>query len=176
GYFLFPFALGNLAGALVLGKLFDTRGRRAMISGTYLLSAALLALSGWLFYIEALNALTQTLLWCVVFFFASAGASSGYLTVSEIFPIEFRAQAIAFFFAVAQFFGGVIAPALFGYFVAASNRGENPVPLFIGYLVGAGLMAVGGLVALVFAVDAEGRPLEQVATPLSAVEARRPGR
>ncbi|HEU4617548.1 MAG TPA: MFS transporter, partial [Gammaproteobacteria bacterium] len=127
GYFLFPFALGNLAGALLLGVLFDTKGRRAMISGTYLLSAALLAISGCLFYAGALNALTQTMLWCVIFFFASAGASSGYLTVSEIFPIEFRAQAIAFFFAIAQFFGGVVAPALFGRLVEASNDGANPL-------------------------------------------------
>jgi MFS family permease len=171
GYFLFPFAFGNLAGALLLGRLFDTWGRRPMISGSYLLSAVLLALSGYLFYIGALNALTQTVLWCVVFFFASAGASSGYLTVSEIFPIEFRAQVIAFFFAIAQLFGGVVAPALFGYLIEASNGGTDPGPLFVGYLIGAALMAIGGLVAVFFAVDAERKSLEDIATPLTAVKA-----
>lgn len=169
GYFLFPFAFGNLAGAVILGRLFDTWGRRRMISGSYLLAAALLAFSGYQFYVGALNAFSQTVIWCVIFFFASAGASSAYLTVSEIFPIEFRAQAIAFFFALAQFFGGVVAPALFGYLIEASEGGADATPLFVGYLIGAALMALGGLVALFFAVDAEGRSLEDIAPPLSSV-------
>jgi MFS family permease len=164
--YFFPFALGNLAGPLLLGHLFDVWGRRVMIAGTYLVSAAILAFSGYLFWIGALNAVTQTMLWCVVFFFASAGASSAYLTVSEIFPLELRAQAISFFFAIAQFFGGVIAPALFG---ALIGKGTNPTPLFYGYIVGAGLMAVGGLIAMAFAVKAEQRSLEDVARPLSLV-------
>jgi MFS family permease len=164
--YFFPFALGNLLGPLLLGRLFDTWGRKPMIAGTYLVSAAILAVSGYLFWIGALTALTQTILWCVVFFIASAGASSAYLTVSEIFPIELRAQAISFFFAISQFFGGVIAPALFASLIGDA---KNRTPLFYGYLVGAGLMAVGGLVALFFAVPAHQRSLEQIAKPLSAV-------
>ncbi|GII21492.1 MFS transporter [Planosporangium mesophilum] len=165
-WYFFPFALGNLLGPLLLGRLFDTWGRKPMIAGTYLLSAAILAVSGYLFWIGALNAVTQTILWCVVFFIASAGASSAYLTVSEIFPIELRAQAISFFFAIAQVVGGVIAPWVFAQLIGDA---KNPTPLFYGYLVGAGLMAVGGLVALFYAVPAHGRSLEQVAKPLSVV-------
>jgi MFS family permease len=165
--YFFPFALGNLLGPLLLGHLFDVWGRRVMIAGTYLISAAVLAFSGYLFYIGVLNATTQTILWCVTFFFASAGASSAYLTVSEIFPLELRAQAISFFFAIAQFFGGVIAPYLFATLI---GDGKNKTPLFIGYLGGAGLMALGGLVALVYAVKAERKSLEDVARPLSMVD------
>jgi MFS family permease len=167
--FFLPFALGNLAGPLVLGHLFDTLGRRKMIAGTYLISATILAVSGYLFWIGALNAVTQTILWCVVFFFASAAASSGYLTVSEIFPLELRSQAISFFFAISQLVGGVLAPWIFGLLI---GKGTSPTPLFIGYLVGAGLMAVGGLTAAVIGVDAERRSLEDIASPLSAVRAR----
>jgi MFS family permease len=164
--YFFPFALGNLLGPLLLGRLFDTWGRKPMIAGTYLVSAVILAVSGYLFWIGALNAVTQTILWCVVFFIASAGASSAYLTVSEIFPIELRAQAISFFFAISQVAGGVVAPWVFARLIGDA---KNPTPLFYGYLVGAGLMAVGGLVALFFAVPAHGRSLEQIAKPLSAV-------
>ncbi len=167
-YFL-PFALGNLLGPLTIGRLFDTIGRRKMISSTYLLSAVILAFSGYLFWIGALNAVTQTALWCVVFFIASAAASSGYLTVSEIFPLELRGQAISFFFAISQLSGGVVAPWLFGKLV---GDGTKPTPLFIGYLVGAGLMALGGLVAAFLGVDAERRSLEDIASPLSAVRTR----
>jgi MFS family permease len=140
-----------------------------MIAGTYLISAAVLAFSGYLFWIGALNAITQTVLWCVVFFFASAAASSGYLTVSEIFPLELRGQAISFFFAISQLTGGVVAPWLFGRLV---GDGTKPTPLFIGYLIGAGLMALGGLVAAFLGVDAERRSLEDIASPLTAVRTR----
>jgi MFS family permease len=107
---------------------------------------------------------TQTIAWCVIFFFASAGASAGYLTVSEIFPLEVRAKAIAVFFAIAQCFGA-LGPVVYG---ALIGDGSNPFNLFLGYLLGAGVMIVGGLVTLAFGVDAEGKSLEDVATPLSA--------
>ena len=167
--FFLPFALGNLLGPIVLGRLFDTLGRRKMIAGTYLISAVILAISGYLFWIGALNAVTQTILWCVVFFFASAAASAGYLTVSEIFPLELRGQAISFFFAISQLSGGVVAPWLFGRLV---GDGTKPTPLFIGYLVGAALMAIGGLVAAFLGVDAEQKSLEDIASPLTVVRAR----
>lgn len=139
-----------------------------MIAGTYLTSAVVLAISGFLFKVGAVNAITLTVLWCVVFFFASAGASSGYLTVSEIFPLELRSQAISFFFGFSQI-AGTVAPLIFGVLIGS---GHNRTPLFYGYLFGAALMAVGGIVEIVLGVDAEGKSLEEVATPLSA--ARQP--
>ncbi len=166
--YLIAFAVGNLAGPLFLGHLFDTVGRRKMISGTYLLSGVLLAISAWMFDAGMLNAFTQTLAWCVIFFFASAGASSAYLTVSEIFPLEVRAQAIAVFFAIAQCFGA-IGPIFYGWLI---GEGEDPGKLFIGYLIGAAVMIVGGVVEAVLGVDAEGKSLEDVASPLSAVTTR----
>jgi MFS family permease len=166
GLYFFPFALGNLAGPLILGRLFDTIGRRRMIASTYGGSAILLAISGWLFNQGVLDAGTQTVMWCVIFFFASAGASAAYLTVSEIFPLELRAQAIAFFFAISQLAGGVAAPTIFGALIGdASSRG----PLTVGYYLGAGLMFAGGLIAWFFGVNAERKSLEDVASPLSAV-------
>jgi len=163
-YFIF-FALGNLIGPLVLGRLFDSVGRRRMISGTYLLSGILLALSAVLFNAGVLDAVTQTVCWCVVFFFASAGASAAYLTVSEIFPVEVRAKAIAVFFAIAQTFGA-IGPWLYG---ALIGTGQDHFRLFVGYLIGAGVMMIGGLVELFLGVAAEGKSLEDVASPISAV-------
>jgi MFS family permease len=163
-YFIF-FALGNLIGPLVLGHLFDTVGRRRMISGTYLLSGVLLAISAILFNAGYLNAVTQTACWCVIFFFASAGASAAYLTVSEIFPVEVRAKAIAVFFAIAQTFGAV-GPWLYGLLI---GDGHDHTKLFIGYLIGAGVMALGGVVELLLGVSAEGKSLEDVASPLSSV-------
>ena len=165
GYFFFPFAIGNLAGPLVLGHLFDTIGRRKMIFGTYLISGLVLAASAFMFQAGLLNATTQTIFWCVSFFFASAGASSAYLTVSEIFPLEVRGQAISYFFCIAQI-AGASAPVLYGKLMGDfSSRG----PLTIGYLIGAAVMIIGGLVALLLGINAEGQSLEDVADPLSKV-------
>jgi MFS family permease len=172
-YYFFPFAVGNLLGPLVLGPLFDTLGRRRMILWTYALSAVLLYVSAVLFYNGTLSATTQTIFWCVIFFFASAGASSAYLTVSEIFPLELRGQAISYFFAISQGAGGVVAPWLFGHLIGGANNAHvHPGPLTIGYLIGATVMLIGGLVAWFIGVNAERTSLEDVATPLSVV--RRP--
>ncbi|HEY6539129.1 MAG TPA: MFS transporter [Candidatus Dormibacteraeota bacterium] len=163
-YYFFPFAAGNLLGPLLLGGLFDSVGRRKMILLTYGLSGLLLAGSGVLFDEGVLTAFTQTALWCVVFFFASAGASSAYLTVSEIFPLELRAQAISFFFAISQLVGGTAAPTLFA---ALIGNGHHTGPLSIGYFFGGAIMLAGGLVAWFFGVNAERQSLEDVAPPLS---------
>jgi MFS family permease len=165
GYYFFPFAVGNLIGPLLLGPLFDTIGRRVMIALTYCLSAILLAISGWLFSVGALTPVTQTIFWCVIFFLASAGASSAYLTVSEIFPLELRGSAISLFFAISQI-AGVIAPSVFSALIGA---GTSRGPLAIGYIVGAGIMFLGGLVAWFFGVNAERKSLEDISTPLTAV-------
>jgi len=169
-YYFLPFALGNLAGPLLLGHLFDTIGRRKMISGTYLLSGLLLTVSAALFGAGHLNATTQTIFWCVIFFFASAGASSAYLTVSEIFPLELRGQAIAFFFSIAQIFGA-IATSLYGHLIGGANN-PNPDrgPLTAGYYLGAAVMIFGGIVAAVLAVNAERRSLEDIADPLTKAQ------
>jgi MFS family permease len=167
GYYFFPFAAGNLAGPLLLGHLFDTIGRRKMILFTYAGSGILLALSAIMFSAGMLNAVTQTAFWCVIFFFASAGASSAYLTVSEIFPLELRGQAISFFFAISQLAGGVAAPRLFADLIGS---GHSRGPLTIGYFVGAGIMVAGGIIAWYFGVNAERQSLEKIATPLSAAK------
>ncbi|ALE06219.1 MFS transporter [Arthrobacter sp. ERGS1:01] len=165
-FYFFPFALGNLAGPLILGPLFDTIGRRKMIFATYALSGIVLAVSAALFQAGALTALTQTIFWCVSFFFASAGASSAYLTVSEIFPLELRGQAISYFFAIGQAVGA-FAPALYGALIGdGSSRG----PLAAGYYLGAGVMIVGGFIALFFGINAERQSLESIADPLSKVQ------
>ncbi len=171
--FLIAFAVGNLTGPLTIGHLFDTIGRKKMISGTYILSGVLLAITAFLFQADVLTATTQTIAWCIIFYFASAGASSAYLTVSEIFPQEVRAKAIAVFFAIAQCFGA-LGPVIYG---ALIGEGESRGPLFYGYLLGAGVMIVGGLVAAFLGVSAEGKSLEDVATPLAArnAQTRRPG-
>ena len=166
-WYLLVFAAGNLLGPLTLGRLFDTVGRKAMISGTYIISGAMLALTGFLFNAGVLTAGTQTILWCAIFFFASAGASAGYLTVSEIFPIEVRAEAIAVFFAIAQCFGA-LGPVIYGNLIGS---GDDPLRLSIGYLIGGGVMIAGGLVELAFGVPAERASLEDVARPLSLVRA-----
>jgi MFS family permease len=158
-YFMF-FAAGNLIGPLFLGKLFDTIGRRRMIGGTYFISGVLLVISAILFEAGALNAVTQTICWCVIFFFASAGASAAYLTVSEIFPVEVRAKAIAVFFAIAQFFGS-LGPWLYGNLI---GTGKDHFKLFIAYLIGAAVMLAGSVVEAVIGVDAEGVSLEQLSS------------
>jgi len=164
GGYLLPFALGNVLGPIVLGHLFDTIGRKKMIAATYGLSGILLGLTGWLFHAGLLTAQTQTLAWTLVFFVASAAASSAYLTVSEIFPLEIRAFAIAIFYAIGTLAGGVGAPILFGWIIATGSSDA----LFIGYLVAAVLMIFGAIVELWIGVAAERRPLEHVATPLSS--------
>jgi MFS family permease len=162
-YYFMVFALGNFAGPLLLGRLFDTVGRRRMISITYLTSGVLLAISAVMFKAGELSAVTQTIWWCVIFFIASAGASAAYLTVSEVFPLEVRAKAIAVFFAIAQSFGA-FGPWLYGNLI---GNGQNHTRLFEGYLLGAAVMAVGGIVAAFLGVDAERKSLEELATPLS---------
>lgn len=163
--YLVGFALGNLIGPLVLGPLFDSWGRKIMISGTYLVSGVLLAVSAVLFDQGVLTAFTQTVAWGIIFFFASAGASAGYLTASELFPMEVRAKAIAVFFAIAQAFGAT-GPVIFGSLI---GDGSDPTNLFIGYLIGAGVMLIGGVTAIFLAVPAEGKSLEEVTKPLSMV-------
>ena len=163
GLYILPFALGNFAGPMLLGPLFDTLGRKPMIAVTYALAGALLALSGALFVAGLLDARTQTLLWTIVFFFASAAASAAYLTVGESFPLELRALAIALFYAFGTLIGGVGGPALFGALIARGGRGD----ILIGYLLGAALMLVAAAVELKLGVAAERRPLEEVAVPLS---------
>jgi len=164
-----PFAVGNFIGPLVLGPLFDSVGRRKMIAGTYLLSGSLLVITAFLFRADVLTATTQTAAWCVIFFFASAGASAAYLTVSEIFPMEVRAKAIAVFFAIAQIFGSV-APLLYALLIGSKEAPSRP-GLFAAYIIGAAVMMAGGIVAAILGVDAERKSLEDVATPLSMVRA-----
>ena len=164
GGYLLPFALGNVLGPIVLGHLFDTVGRKQMIAATYGISGILLALAGWFFHAGLLTAQTQTLAWTIIFFVASAAASSAYLTVSEIFPLEIRAFAIAIFYAIGTLAGGVGAPILFGWIIGTGSSDA----LFIGYLVAAVLMIFGAIVELWLGVAAERRPLEDVAAPLSS--------
>ncbi|HEX4831064.1 MAG TPA: MFS transporter [Trebonia sp.] len=164
-YYFFAFAAGNLLGPLTIGRLFDTVGRKKMISGTYILSGVLLIISAELFRQGSLNATTQTLCWSVIFFFASAGASAGYLTASEVFPLEVRAQAIAVFFAVAQIFGA-FGSHWYGHLI---GDGSNRNSLFVGYLVGAVAMILGGVITVFFGVNAERKSLEDIAKPLSVV-------
>jgi MFS family permease len=166
GWYLLPFAAGNFLGPLVLGRLFDTLGRRVMITLTYAVSGLLLALSGYLFSIGVLSAQTQTIAWMVIFFCASPAASAAYLTVSETFPLEVRALAIAFFYAVGTGIGGVAGPALFGALIDTGSRDS----VFLGYLLGAGLMIAAAAVAWRYAIAAERRTLESVARPLAFVE------
>jgi MFS family permease len=137
-----------------------------MISGCYFISGALLAVTGYLFYLDVLTAVTQTVLWCVIFFFASAAASAGYLTVSEVFPMEIRAMAIAVFYAVATALGGISGPVIFGNVIGTGNVTN----LFIAYLFSAGLMIFAALVEVFLGVRAEGQSLENVARPLTAIE------
>ena len=164
GSYLLPFALGNVLGPVLLGHFFDTVGRKQMITITYGLAGILLAVTGWLFHAGVLTAQTQTLAWTIIFFIASAAASSAYLTVSEIFPLEIRALAIAIFYAIGTLIGGVGAPLLFGWII---GTGSIDV-LFMGYLLAAVLMIFGAAIEAWIGVPAERRSLEDVATPLSS--------
>ena len=166
GWYLLPFAAGNFLGPLVLGHLFDTLGRRTMITLTYGVSGVLLALSGYLFSIGALSAQGQTIAWMVIFFFASPAASAAYLTVSETFPLEVRALAIALFYAIGTAIGGVAGPALFGALIDTGSRNS----VFAGYLLGSALMVAAAAVAWRYAIAAERKSLESVARPLAFVE------
>jgi MFS family permease len=164
GLFIFPFAAGNVLGPLVLGPLFDRVGRRVMIAATYGLSGVALALTGWGFVAGRLDAVTQTLAWSGVFFLASAAASSAYLTVSELFPLEMRAIAISIFYAIGTGIGGFAAPALFGALIATGSRAN----VFVGYVVGALLVGIAAVIAWKYAVDAECKPLEEIAPPMGS--------
>jgi MFS family permease len=166
GRYIFPFAVANFLGPLVLGPLFDRVGRRRMITLTYGLSGVGLAATGFGFMQGWLDATTQTLCWSVVFFLASAAASSAYLTVSEVFPLEMRALAISLFYAVGTGAGGFIAPALFGALIETGSRGS----VFIGYAIGAALVIVAAGMAWRYGVDAERKPLEEIAPPLGAAD------
>ncbi|GAA3982938.1 MFS transporter [Thermobifida alba] len=162
--FIIPLALGNFLGPVLLGPLFDSLGRKPMIAGTYIGSGLLLVGTGLLFQNGLLGAVTLTLCWCVVFFVASAGASSAYLTVSEIFPMETRPQAIALFYATGTALGGILGPGLFGALVGSGEVGQ----VAFGYYLGAGLMIAAGIVEIFIGVEAARRSLEDIAAPLSA--------
>src|SRR5262249_30278198 len=166
GWYILPFAAGNFLGPLLLGRLFDTLGRRTMITLTYGVSGVLLALSGYLFSIGVFTAQTQTIAWMVIFFLASPAASAAYLTVSETFPLAVRALAIALFYAVGTGIGGVAGAALFGAVIDTGSR----TSVFGGSLFGATLMVAASLIAWRFCVAAERRSLESVARPLAFLE------
>ena len=170
-YFIAVWAFSNFLGPVLLGHLFDSVGRRTMISGTYLCSGALAVVLALVLLSGSTSVWLFMLVLVATFFFASAGASSAYLTVSEIFPMETRALAIAFFYAIGTAVGGIAGPTLFGNLVATGDRGM----MSIAFFVGAGVMALGGVVALFFAVNAERTSLEKVALPLTAAEAEEGG-
>ena len=164
GWYTLPFALGNFAGPVLLGRLFDSIGRKTMISLTYTLSGVLMAATGWLFAASLLSAAQQTAAWTGIFFVASAAASSAYLTVGESFPLEVRAVAIALFYALGTAVGGIAGPALFGVLIQSGARSE----ILWGYLLGGGLMVLAGGFELWLGVAAERRSLEEIAPPLSS--------
>jgi len=163
GLFLVPLALGNWLGPIIMGRLFDTVGRKPMIAATYIGSGILLAVTAWLFRIGVLTAFTQAVCWSVTFFVASSAASAAYLTVSEIFSLEIRAVAISIFYACGTLVGGVAGPALYGYIVGTGSRSL----LFWGYIAGAVVIATGGLFELWLGINAERQSLEHVARPLA---------
>ena len=166
GWYILPFAAGNVLGPILLGRLFDTIGRKVMIALTYGLSGLLLAATAYLFAHGLLSASALTVAWMIVFFFASAAASSAYLTVSEIFPLEIRALAIAFFYAIGTGVGGVIGPLLLGALISTGSRGS----VAIGYFSGAALMIGAAAVEAIWGIAAERKPLEEVSRPLSLVD------
>lgn len=163
GWFMLPFALGNFFGPLLLGRLFDSLGRKMMICATYAIAGVLLCLTGWLFAEGVLTAVSQTVAWTVIFFFASAAASAAYLTVGELFPLETRAISISLFYAFGTLLGGVAGPTVFGALIDTGERSQ----ILVGYLLGGGLMLLAAVAAAVLGVRAERRPLEEVAPPLS---------
>ena len=163
GWFMLPFALGNFLGPLLLGRLFDSLGRKVMIAATYAIAGALLCLTGWMFEQGALSAVSQTVAWTAIFFFASAAASAAYLTVGELFPLETRAVCISLFYAFGTALGGVAGPFVFGALIDTGERGQ----ILLGYLLGGGLMLFAAAAALVLGVRAERTPLEEVCPPLS---------
>jgi MFS family permease len=167
GYYFAVIAVGNLFGPLLLGRLFDTVGRKPMIAGTYILSGLLLFGTAYLFHTGSLNATTMTACWFAVLFFASAGASSAYLTVSEVFPMETRALAIAFFYAIGTAAGGISGPLLFSALVSTGKVSDT----VIAFSIGATLMVLAGLVELFLGVKAERQSLEDIARPLTAEDA-----
>jgi MFS family permease len=166
GYYLAAFAVGNLLGPLLLGRLFDRVGRRPMIAGCYFASGALLAISGYLFHQHVLTGASLTAIWTLMFFFASSAASAAYLTVSEVFPMEIRAMAIAVFYAVATGLGGITGPVIFGQLVGTGSRAS----LLVGFGIAAALMLGAAIVELVLGVRAEQKSLESVAAPLNAIQ------
>jgi MFS family permease len=166
GWYILPFAAGNVLGPLLLGRLFDTVGRRIMIASTYALSGLMLAVTAYLFSQDLLTASTLTVAWMIVFFFASAAASSAYLTVSEIFPLEIRALAIAFFYAIGTGIGGIAGPLLFGMLISTGSR----LSVAMGYVIGAILMAAAAVVQARWGIAAERKSLEAVSRPLAFIE------
>jgi MFS family permease len=166
GWYILPFAAGNVLGPLLLGHLFDTVGRKIMIASTYALSGIMLAATAYQFSQDLLTATTLTVAWMVVFFFASAAASSAYLTVSEIFPLEIRALAIAFFYAIGTGIGGIAGPLLFGMLISTGSR----LSVAMGYVIGAILMAAAAVVQARWGVAAERKSLEAVSRPLAFID------
>ncbi|HZQ81340.1 MAG TPA: MFS transporter [Gaiellaceae bacterium] len=164
GLYIVPFAIGNFLGPLLLGPLFDKVGRRIMLTLNWGVSGSVLVVTAILFQRGSLSAITLTVLWCVVFFFASAAASAAYLTVSEVFPLEIRAMAIAFFYAVGTGLGGIIGPALFGKLIGSKSLTET----MVGFLIAAVWLLLAAITSWFLAVDAEQKPLEEVAEPLSS--------
>jgi MFS family permease len=171
GWYILPFAAGNFLGPVLLGRFFDTLGRRLMITLTYGISGVLLAISGYLFAEGLLSAQTQTIAWMVIFFFASPAASAAYLTVSETFPLEIRALAIAIFYAIGTGVGGAFGPALFGILIDTGSR----MSVFGGYLLGAALMIGASALAWRLCIASERKPLEDVARPLAVIEYKNGG-
>jgi MFS family permease len=164
GFYVLPLAIGNFCGPLFLGSFFDTVGRRKMIAGTFAVSGLLLCVTAYLFAAGLLTEITQTIAWCVIFFFASAAASSAYLTASEIFPLETRALAIACFYAVGTAIGGTISPLLFGRLIETGSSWK----VSGGYGVAAILLLLAAAAEWKLGVDAEGKSLESIADPLSS--------
>src|SRR4051794_9076632 len=168
GYYYAVIAVGNFVGPLLLGPLFDTVGRKPMIAGTYIISGVLLLGTAYLFHAGSLDATTTTLCWTVVLFFASTGASSAYLTVSEVFPMETRALAIAFFYAVGTAIGGITGPLLFADLTSSGNVDDT----VLAFAIGAAVMTIAGIVAAFLAINAEQKSLEDIAAPLTSTRSR----